>query len=383
MARAVRSRTLALTGVIALVVLAHAWITWGVSKHLSDMRGDDTLTIKRMEAELVADMELSEPPVVVAPPAAEPPPAAAAVAAEPAASAASAPEPEPAASAASSPEPAVATAEPAPSAPVAAEGPASEPTTLAQAAEPPASAPSAPAFEWPKATRVTFKMEGYLRGPIYGSAKVEWVREDLRYQVHVDAIAGPSFAPIASQRWTSEGTITPEGLQPARFESVNKLLIKSAAPKIVTFEDNEVVLPGGDRVARLPGVQDPASHYIQMAYMFMLHPGSLQVGRTLEMPLAWTKRQEIVTYDIDGTEILTTPLGQLETYRLKPRKFKNSKGDEVLAEIWIAPTLQYLPIRMLIRIGADTYFDMHMDRAPQQAPADAAAAASGASSPEK
>jgi Protein of unknown function (DUF3108) len=241
------------------------------------------------------------------------------------------------------------------------------------AASTPDAAPSAPRFEWPKATRVTYKMEGYLRGPIHGSAMVEWIRQDLKYQVHVDAYAGPSFAPLASQRWTSEGTITPKGLLPAKFESINKLLIKSSTPKVVVFEESTLLMPNGERIDKLPDVQDPASHYIQMAYQFMLDASALQVGKTIEMPMANTKKQQALVYDIQAQELIDTPLGQIDTFRLIPRLTgAKSKGEDIFAEIWIAPSLQYLPIRMLIRVGTETFFDMKMDKAPQQTAADEA-----------
>ena len=261
----------------------------------------------------------------------------------------------------------------------AASPPASTPASAASAsvalAEAPDSAASdAEPFEWPLATRVTFKAEGYIRGPIYGQAQVEWVREGMRYQVRVDASVGPSFAPLGSQRWTSEGEITPQGLAPRRFESINKLLISSGKPRLVTFHPHEVELSDGQRVPKLPMVQDPASHYIQLAYMALLKPETLQVGGTLSMPLAWTRKQDTVTYDIEAREMLDTSLGKIETFKLKPRplpsqKEKDKARDEVLAEIWIAPSLQYLPIRMLLRQGAANYLDMKMDKMPQQAPA--------------
>ena len=245
---------------------------------------------------------------------------------------------------------------------------------LASAASEASEMASAPVFEWPQATRVTFKAEGHWRGPIYGSAMVEWIRQDERYQVHVNAIAGPSFAPIASQRWTSEGLITPKGLSPRRFESINKLVIKSSKPRQLRFEGDEVELADGKRETQLPHVQDPASHYIQMAYELMLAPGRLRVGGTIDMPLAWNKRQEVIVYDIEAQETLQTPLGKVDTFRLKPRRPADQK-EEILAEIWIAPSLQYLPIRMFLRKGEKDYMDMQMDKPPQQAMA--APAASG------
>ncbi len=373
-----------LWAIVAVVLLGHALLTRGVMTHLLHASGDDATSIERMEAELVADMKLTAPPVVAPLPVPVELPSQPTEAPAPPASAASKPD--------KPPKPPKTPKKPAtpPSAPTLAEVPASAPepeasapTQLAAASQPagdlpppppkPPEAASSPTFEWPKATRVTFKMEGYLRGPIYGSALVEWIRQDNKYQVHVDAYAGPSFAPLASQRWTSEGVITPKGLVPTRFESVNKLLIKSATPKVVTFEDKELVMPDGSRLERLPGVQDAGSHYIQMAYQFMLDASGLQVGKTVEMPVVDTRKQRQLVYDIDSIETLSTPLGQIETYKLRPRvPAKNSKGEDVLAEIWIAPALQYLPIRMLLRIGDQNFFDMQMDKAPQQSPADAA-----------
>lgn len=366
---------------MAGVLLAHALVTRGVMGQMEAL-GAEGPTIKRMEAVMVADMQLSAPPVVAAPP---PPPAAlAAPAAPPAASAASkpasAPAPDRAASEVPVPEAQAAASqatEPAASEPVlasaasASETPAPNVATAASAA-----IDDAQPFEWPLATRVTFKAEGYIRGPIYGQAQVEWVRQDIRYQVRVDASVGPSFAPLGSQRWTSEGDITPAGLVPRRFESINKLLISSGTPRRVTFHAEEVELSDGHREPKLPMVQDPASHYIQLAYMALLKPDTLKVGTTLSMPLAWTKQQDTVVYDIEAQEALDTPLGKVDTFRLKPRplasqKEKDKEKGEVLAEIWIAPSLQYLPIRMLLRQGKVNYVDMKMDKMPQQAAAPA------------
>lgn len=378
-------RRWALPALVALVVLAHAWITHGVMAHMQALGGDDTSQIKRMDVDLVAEMELTEPPVAVAPP--PPPPAPMVEVAKPAptpASAASKPKVEPAKAASSPPAASSASQAAEPASP-----PASEAATAVAAASSPSApeaanplvaetAASGPAFEWPQATRVTFKVEGYIRGPIYGNAQVEWVRQDMRYQVHIDASLGPSFAPLGSRRWTSEGVITERGLAPQKFESIDKLLIKSATPKVVTFEETEVVLPNGDRVSKLPGVQDAASHYIQLAYQFILNPTQLKVGSTVELPVAHTKRQEPVIYDILAEETLDTPLGKIDTFKLKPRKLTGQK-DDILAEIWIAPGLQYLPIRMLVRQGEQNFLDMQMDRRPQQTSA-AAPAASGAAS---
>src|SRR5690606_15840576 len=130
---------------------------------------------------------------------------------------------------------------------------------------------SGPAFVWPRATRVRYKLEGNYRGPFYGNAYVEWVRQGTRYQVHMEA----SVAILGGIRMTSEGTITPQGLSPQRYESVNRMLLRSAKVNTLRFEDAEVVLSTGERVARAPDMQDPVSQLIHLAYQFMMRPEQL------------------------------------------------------------------------------------------------------------
>lgn len=362
--------------IIVLVLLAHVLITQGIMHELAARQDEAQSSIERMEAEFKVDMQLTEPPSVVA------------LAPEPSAASITEPAPEPptpVAEKASAPakkasEPEDQEATPPPpnaSAPItAASAPEALPATELASAEPASPAASQASteqdgevFQWPKATRVTYKVQGFLRGEIHGSAQVAWIRQGHRYQVHIDAIVGPSFAPIGSQRWTSEGVITPDGLVPERFESINKLLIKTSPPKVVKFGRQKVTLPTGEEFPKLPGVQDPASHYIQLAYGFILDNSALTPGNLVGIPMAWTKKQDMIVYDVVSEETLTTPLGQVETYKLVPRTLTEQKGD-VLAEIWIAPALQYLPIRMLFRQGPETYLELNMDKAPQQVPAD-------------
>lgn len=365
-----RHHGLALALLIAAVALVHAWVTYEVSEEMKAL-APPADEIKRMEASYVAEVRLSKPPTPPAPPKPVPPPPAPTAKKKPkprpveAASApqevASAPleeeKPEVLAQAASQAEPAAST--PPPIVEAASSAPAApEPTA------------TGPAFIWPKATRVTYTMEGNYRGPIYGQASVEWVRQEMRYQVRVEASVGPSFAPLGSWKLISEGDIKPEGLSPTRYQNADKLLFKSRAPRTIEFESEEVVLPSGTRVARLPGMQDPASQFIQLAYRFIMNPSLLKVGNTIEMPMVWLKKTETLAYDVIKEETLRTPMGELSTFHVKPRRLVAESGNTISAEIWFAPELQYLPVRILTRLDEQTFMDMQMDRAPQQTPGD-------------
>lgn len=359
--------------IILGVMGLHAWLTWSMATLLNDMQPGDTSGIKRMEATAMRELKLSDPPVA-APSPAKPraaPKAPRKRPAKPPARAASAPEPAPpddSASAPELPEAAVTVAEVS-SAP---EPPASDPTPLASSASAPSTA-QGPPFVWPLATRVSYKVRGYFRGDVHGNAKVEWVRQDMDYQVRVDTTIGPSFAPIGSWNLISAGTITPEGLSPKRFEQINRLLIRTSPPRTVVFNEESVVLDSGEKLQRTPGMQDAASQFIQLAYQFIMQPDLLRPGNTIYIPLALPKRLETIAYDVVGEQTLDTPIGTIPTFHVKPRKM-STEGGVLPVEIWFAPGLQYLPVRILVRANDKTYMDLQMERAPEQAPAEAALA---------
>ncbi|MGC4062223.1 MAG: DUF3108 domain-containing protein [Aquabacterium sp.] len=365
-----------LGGMVACVLLMHGFVTYEVAQEMQDV-APGKLSIKRMQATYVSEVKLSAPPVAaaavkpVAPPAPAPiakpakkPRKPAKAASEPQ-DKASEPEIKQAEQAASEAASAVAQAKP-PAQPTSS---ASTPdAAAAMAAQAAASAPvkQGPIFVWPKATRVNYKLEGNYRGPFYGTASVEWVRQDNHYQVSLTA-----GVPIwGSMTMTSDGEIVPQGLSPRRYESLNRLLFKTSKPNIMSFEDNEVVLANGERVKRLPDMQDPVSQLIQLAYKFITNPGLLKPGNTIEMPMVWTKRFEMIAFDVIDEEVLKTPLGDIPTFHVKPRRMVQDK-DNLSGEIWFAPSLQYLPIRIFTRWPDNVYLDMQMDGAPQQTPGDA------------
>jgi hypothetical protein len=65
-------------------------------------------------------------------------------------------------------------------------------------------------------------------------------------------------------------------------------------------------------------------------------------------------------------EVLNTAAGPIETVHVKPRRAPR-RSNELAAEMWIAPSLQYLPVRIVIRMDAETYIDLVVKRLPQQA----------------
>lgn len=221
-------------------------------------------------------------------------------------------------------------------------------------------------FEWPPSTRIRYNLTGHYRGPVQGQAQVEWLREGRHYQMHLDVVVGLSFAPLLVRRMSSDGSLGPTGLRPERYDEEGKRAFGPERRFQLHFDDDSVLLSHGRRVPRPPTVQDTASQFGQLTWMLRREPERLVVGGRLELDLALPRRVDRWTYDVVATETIWAPFGPVEGFHLKPRPLVPPQG--VLApEIWIAPTLGYLPVRIVIHQDAETWIDLAIDRPPEQA----------------
>ena len=246
------------------------------------------------------------------------------------------------------------------SAPALAAAPA--PAALPASAATPAPAEAgAPSFDWPPSTRMNYRLSGHYRGPVNGSAQVEWLREGTRYQVRMRTAIGP----VLSRQIVSEGELTDRGLAPRRFDGEQKVLFTAARRWGLRFTPERITLNDGREIDSLPGAQDEASQFVQLTWLFTTQPALLQVGKSIELPLIINRTLERWTYDVVAEELLQFPFGSVPTLHVKPRR--EARGSDLLAEIWFAPTLQYLPVRILIRQREDSFADLTLERPPLQA----------------
>jgi hypothetical protein len=241
-----------------------------------------------------------------------------------------APEPEPAASAAT------------------ASGPAASSTAAANAA----------LDSWPADTRLNYRLGGQFRsGELHGSARVQWQREGERYQARVEI----DVTLLASLVLTSQGEVTPQGLFPRAYEELRR-----SGPRAAKLGDTSVVLSDGRSVPRPQGVQDTASQFVELSHRFATGQDALETGRSVSFWMARPGGVDLWTYDIVGQETLRSPgLGDIEAFHLKPRPIANPRGN-ITAEIWFAPSLQYLPVRIRVAMGEATYVDLMVDKIEQR-----------------
>lgn len=257
--------------------------------------------------------------------------------------------------AASEPAPAASGPVPAASAP---EPVASAPTQVASAPAAAASAPFASLDHWPTDTRLTYRLGGEWRsGPLFGDARVQWQRDGDKYQVRLDV----KIQVFGTQVLTSQGEVTPQGLVPRDYEE-----LRPGKRRIAHFGDEVLVLENGKTVPRPPGVQDTASQFVELAQRFATGKEVLEVGRTVTVWLARPGGVDQWTYDIVERETLQTPrLGPVEAFHLKPRALANPRGN-ITAEMWFAPSLQYLPVKIRVIMGTEAHLDLLVDQIEQR-----------------
>lgn len=236
---------------------------------------------------------------------------------------------------------------------------AAEPVAAVSAA-PPASSPGpgdAPFLaSWPSDTRLTYKLGGNYRGELHGSARVLWQREGTRYHTAVEMSAGL----LASLSFTSQGDITEGGLRPEVYEEN----VRGRRRGVRLGED--VRLNNGDRIARPEAVQDTASQFVELGHRFSTGQVKLVPGAQVNFSMARPGGIDEWTYDVIGEETLHLPrLGPVPTLHLKPRPLSKPRGP-ISAEIWYAPSLQYLPVRIRITQGNDNYIDLMVDTIEQR-----------------
>ena len=216
-------------------------------------------------------------------------------------------------------------------------------------------------FDWPPSTRLSYRVVGDVQGPVEGQARVEWLRQGLRYQVHLEL----SVALLASRRISSDGVITPAGLAPRRYDEETRIVLREPRRVAIDFGDELVRLADGRVLLRPEGVQDSASQFVQMTWLFNARPDLLQPGQSVSFPLALPRRVDTWIYDILASEPVATPAGLLPAVHVRPRR--EAGGGDLTVEFWVAPSLQYLPVRLAIRQGRGITLELLLERLPEQA----------------
>jgi Protein of unknown function (DUF3108) len=222
--------------------------------------------------------------------------------------------------------------------------------------------------EWPLSTRLVYALHGQYQGPVHGDAEVQWLREGPRYQMHLQVRVGPKSMPFISRTLGSQGVLTPQGIRPQRYVETTRMFLGSKRVVSLELGAQSLTLANGQTLPTPAGVQDSASQFVHLTWL--LQTGRVQpvAGHVIDLPLALPRSLALWRYEVVGNEPVNTPLGELTAWHLRPLSANLSANvsGALLAEVWLAPQLQWLPVRIRILQGADVWVELNLSEVPLQ-----------------
>jgi hypothetical protein len=192
-------------------------------------------------------------------------------------------------------------------------------------------------FVIPPTTRLKYDIKGEVKGfPYQVNAELRWAQDGKSYDARMEI----SHFLLGSRVQTSTGQLTRFGLEPTRFGDK----VRSEVAAHFDYEKNKVTFSANTPDAPLlPGAQDQLSVFMQLAAMFGADPKGFPQGSTLPFQAVGPRSADSWVFTVGAMEKLQMPGGDISAVRLwrDPNGEHDAKG-----EIWLAPELGYLPVRI-------------------------------------
>ncbi|MFM2073863.1 MAG: hypothetical protein RJB34_168 [Pseudomonadota bacterium] len=201
----------------------------------------------------------------------------------------------------------------------------------------------------PSQTRLVYDITGQVKGRnVFAEGVFEWTVQDGRY----DAVLAIRMPLLGSRTQTSTGRIGPLGLMPERFGERQR----DEAATHFDYEGQRVRFSRNRPDAPLaPGTQDRLSVILQLAAQLQAQP--LETGQSVEVPVASSR--EVALWRWTVGEMLTLDLPQGSVLARHLTRAALDERDQTI-ELWMAPSLQYLPARIRISQSNGDWLDQRL-----------------------
>jgi hypothetical protein len=215
--------------------------------------------------------------------------------------------------------------------------------TLTHGALPAAAAPPLPTHaasapvRVPDSATLRYRVTGQTLGLTYNAdAQLQWRRQAERYQ----AVWSVGLPLVGTRTQRSEGKITAAGLEPEHFaESARdeRSAQFDAQNQRIHFSANKP-----DAVLE-PGAQDRLSVTLQFSALLAAAPERYPPGMRITLQTVGVRGAEPWTWEVLTDETLLLAGREIPCVRLlrQPRKARDTR-----VELWLARTLDYLPVRL-------------------------------------
>lgn len=165
---------------------------------------------------------------------------------------------------------------------------------------------------------------------------LEWLQDGSTYDARLTLKL--LFATILSQH--SAGRIGPSGIEPERYSESRK---GEVAAHFVRDQGQILFSNNAPSVPLLPGAQDRLSVVMQLGGLLAGDPARYPGGSQITVQTAGTREAGTWVFNVEGEEKVTVQAGEYVVRKLtrSPRK-----DFDVKLELWLAPALGYLPVRI-------------------------------------
>jgi len=208
-------------------------------------------------------------------------------------------------------------------------------TTLAAGAAQASDAPLRLAY--PEPARLKYEVRAEVKGiSLSLNGELLWQHDGKTYNSRLEF----SHFLLGSRMQTSKGTLGPQGLEPIRFGDKVRSEVAAHFDRSgnkVTFSANTPDVP------LTPGMQDQLSAVLQLSAMLGGEPQRYPAGTQIPFEAIGPRSVESWTMVVGNTEKLTLPGGEVNAIKLS-RGAVGPYGNR--AEIWLAPSMGYLPVRI-------------------------------------
>jgi hypothetical protein len=197
----------------------------------------------------------------------------------------------------------------------------------------------ATSFKAPEPAVLSYQVQGTVKGLNYwASGELQWLPKGQEYEARLEV--GALF--LGSRTQVSKGTLGAEGIMPTRFGD------KSRSEQAAHFQRDKGIISfsaNSPDAPLLKGAQDRLSVVLQISSLLAGDPGRFPIGTMLSFQTVSQREAEIWNFLVEKDETLQLPYGDMQALKIhrKPRR----EFDQNI-ELWFAPALGYLPVRLRI-----------------------------------
>ncbi|WP_310625142.1 DUF3108 domain-containing protein [Limnohabitans sp.] len=215
------------------------------------------------------------------------------------------------------------------------------------------------AFKAPDSALLKYQVQGQAKGFNYwASAELLWLQDDKDYEARLEVSA---FL-LGSRVQISKGILGAEGIMPTRFGDKTRSELAAHFQRnkgIISFSANSPDAP------LLKGAQDRLSVVLQLSSLLAADPTRFPAGTMLSFQTVSQREAEVWQFLVEKEEMLQLPFGEISAIKLnrKPRR----EFDQHI-ELWFAPTLGYLPVRLRITNANGDFVDQLLNKVEKPRP---------------